>query len=166
MHGDAEEREAKSNTTHTEEGYTIEHKLDVAELRIDLGEKIHLRSMVMAKCEQEVPFAIGAADELIHAKRAELEDSGDCASRKSRKTGCAYTAKKTPALINLSTFTRLPTKSHLIFLNWWSIDMQNITIVGVTITPNPVETGQSFIISCYVRLSTATAFLKRLTMRH
>lgn len=50
----------------------------VAELRIDLGEKIHLRSMVRAKCEQEVPFAIRAARyELIDAK-GQLEDSGDC----------------------------------------------------------------------------------------
>lgn len=40
--------------------------------------------------------------------------------------------------------------------------MQNITIVGVTITPNPVETGQSFIISVDVRPSTH-GFLKRFT---
>ncbi len=50
----------------------------VAELRIDLGEKIHLRSIVKARCEQEIPFLIRAARyELIDAK-GQLEDSGDC----------------------------------------------------------------------------------------
>lgn len=52
--------------------------LYVAEMNIDLGEKIHLRSIVKPKCEQDVPFIIrNARFELIDAK-GNLEADGEC----------------------------------------------------------------------------------------
>ncbi len=50
----------------------------VAEMNIDLGEKIHIRSIVKPKCEQDIPFAIrDARFELIDGSGL-MEDSGEC----------------------------------------------------------------------------------------
>lgn len=61
----------------------------VAERRIDLGEKIHLRSEVIASCGKDVPFLIRNARFELHFLNSSryglcgdtesyLEDSGDC----------------------------------------------------------------------------------------
>lgn len=52
--------------------------LYVSDMTIDLGEKIHVRSIVKPKCEQDLPFTIrNARYELIYG--TEVEDSGECA---------------------------------------------------------------------------------------
>lgn len=51
--------------------------LYVEDMTIDLGEKIHVRSIVKPKCEQDLPFTIrNARYELIYG--TEVEESGEC----------------------------------------------------------------------------------------
>ena len=50
----------------------------VAEMLIDLGERIHIRSEVKPKCEQELPFEIKSARYELFAPGENLEDEGEC----------------------------------------------------------------------------------------
>lgn len=50
----------------------------VAEIYIDLGEEIHVRSVVKPKCEQELPFAIRSARYDLRRRGGETEDTGEC----------------------------------------------------------------------------------------
>lgn len=50
----------------------------VAEMDIDQGEKIHIRSIVKPKCEQDLPFTIRAARYELIDPDGSMEDSGDC----------------------------------------------------------------------------------------
>lgn len=50
----------------------------VAEILIDLGERIHIRSIVKPKCEQALPFEIKGAKYELYAPDDSLEDTGDC----------------------------------------------------------------------------------------
>lgn len=50
----------------------------VGEMYIDLGERIHLRSIVKAKCEKDIPFVIRNARYELYDQYGELEDHGEC----------------------------------------------------------------------------------------
>lgn len=50
----------------------------VAEMNIDLGEKIHIRSIVKPKCEQDIPFTIRSAIYELYDPSGNMEDSGNC----------------------------------------------------------------------------------------
>lgn len=52
--------------------------LYVAEMDIDLGEQIHVRSIVKPKCEQDLPFTIREARYELIDPDGNIEDSGDC----------------------------------------------------------------------------------------
>lgn len=45
---------------------------------IDLGEKIHIRAIVNAVCEEEIPFVIRSARYELIDPNGVIEDSGDC----------------------------------------------------------------------------------------
>lgn len=51
----------------------------VAEISIDLGEKIHIKSEVKPKCEQDITFSIRTAKWELYTMGGDLEASGDCA---------------------------------------------------------------------------------------
>lgn len=50
-----------------------------ADIRVDLGERIHLKSEVCPVCEQDINFTIKSARYELWNSRKELEDSGTCA---------------------------------------------------------------------------------------
>ena len=50
----------------------------VAEMDIDLGEKVHIRSVIKPKCEAGLPFAIKSARYELLDARGIVEASGDC----------------------------------------------------------------------------------------
>lgn len=50
----------------------------VAEMDIDLGEKVHVRSIVKPKCEEKLPFIIKTAKYELIDRHGSVEDSGSC----------------------------------------------------------------------------------------
>lgn len=50
----------------------------VAEMNIDLGEKIHVRSIIKPKCEQDIPFSIRSARWELYDPGGSLEEQGEC----------------------------------------------------------------------------------------
>lgn len=50
----------------------------VAEMYVDLGEKIHVRSLIKPKCNQEIPFTIRTARWELYDSGGNIEDFGDC----------------------------------------------------------------------------------------
>lgn len=51
----------------------------VAEMYMELGEAIHIRSVVKPKCEQDLPFSIRSARWELLDGEGVIEDSGECA---------------------------------------------------------------------------------------
>lgn len=49
-----------------------------ARVQMDLGERIHLKSVVKPKCEKELPFVIRTAKYELWDSQGILEDSGEC----------------------------------------------------------------------------------------
>lgn len=50
----------------------------VAEMVLDLGERIHIRSEVKPKCEQDIPFTIHSARWELWMKDKDIESEGEC----------------------------------------------------------------------------------------
>lgn len=50
----------------------------VAEITIDQGEKVHVRSIVKPKCEHYLPFVIRSARFELYAPDGKVEAEGEC----------------------------------------------------------------------------------------